>query len=296
MPEEGSRAWERAHGIVWPPKRSLEPRGWVIASPKTPTGRKLRPHVRNHGGPLLHVKSADLAAAGVERVLSRVVGAFEGKPMLSDGLVFDVANVVWCTGFRQDFSWIQLPIIGSDGWPRAGEHGRRAAHRDDMTTTWFRHGTWQPGNVPLPEQHLLGIVAGAVLQRRRPWTLGGPRPAQRLLGGVLIAAATAIAVRSVVAAGDAQLGHTDRLVTLGPYAVVRNPMYGAWALLHLGIGLESGSGWIIATMPGSAYAVHRTVVAEERALEARFGQAYIRYRMTVPRYLPRWRARPARRG
>ena len=30
----------------------------------------------------------------------------------------DVATVIWCTGFRQVFDWIDLPILGSDGWPR----------------------------------------------------------------------------------------------------------------------------------------------------------------------------------
>ena len=35
--------------------------------------------------------------------------------MLEDGRVLDVANVVWCTGFRHDFSWIDLPIFGEDG-------------------------------------------------------------------------------------------------------------------------------------------------------------------------------------
>jgi putative flavoprotein involved in K+ transport len=25
---------------------------------------------------------------------------------------------VWCTGFRQVFDWIDLPIFGADGWPR----------------------------------------------------------------------------------------------------------------------------------------------------------------------------------
>ena len=37
--------------------------------------------------------------------------------MLEDGDVLDVANVVWCTGFRLDFSWIDLPIVGDDGYP-----------------------------------------------------------------------------------------------------------------------------------------------------------------------------------
>ena len=29
----------------------------------------------------------------------------------------DVTNVIWCTGFRHDLSWIDLPIFGEDGAP-----------------------------------------------------------------------------------------------------------------------------------------------------------------------------------
>ena len=66
--------------------------------------------------PLIRVKSSDLAAAGVERV-PRVVGVRDGLPLLADGRVLDVANVVWCTGFRSDFSWIDLPVLADDGEP-----------------------------------------------------------------------------------------------------------------------------------------------------------------------------------
>ena len=38
--------------------------------------------------------------------------------MLDDGRVVDVANVVWCTGFGKDVSWIELPVTGDDGWPQ----------------------------------------------------------------------------------------------------------------------------------------------------------------------------------
>ena len=38
--------------------------------------------------------------------------------MLDDGRVLDVQNVVWCTGFRPDFSWIDVPFdLGDDGYP-----------------------------------------------------------------------------------------------------------------------------------------------------------------------------------
>jgi putative flavoprotein involved in K+ transport len=73
--------------------------------------------VRAHGGPLIRVKRADLDAAGVEWVEARTVGVWDGKLLLEDGRVLDVANVIWCTGFGKDTSWIQIPITGDDGWP-----------------------------------------------------------------------------------------------------------------------------------------------------------------------------------
>jgi putative flavoprotein involved in K+ transport len=38
--------------------------------------------------------------------------------MLEDGRVLDVANVIWCTGYRHDLSWLELPILGDDGTVR----------------------------------------------------------------------------------------------------------------------------------------------------------------------------------
>ena len=50
--------------------------------------------------------------------MPRVSGAREGLPLLVDGRVLDVANVVWCTGFKAGFSWIDLPVFDADGQPR----------------------------------------------------------------------------------------------------------------------------------------------------------------------------------
>ena len=46
----------------------------------------------------------------------------DGLPLLEDGRVLDVANVVWCTGFRQDFSWIDLSGLRR-GRPAVHERG-----------------------------------------------------------------------------------------------------------------------------------------------------------------------------
>lgn len=82
----------------------------------TPLGRKVRPKVLHIGGPLIRVKWKHLAAAGAARA-PKVLGVRDGLPLLENGQVLDVANVVWCTGFRPGFSWIDLPVFGEDGLP-----------------------------------------------------------------------------------------------------------------------------------------------------------------------------------
>jgi protein-S-isoprenylcysteine O-methyltransferase Ste14 len=142
--------------------------------------------------------------------------------------------------------------------------------------------------VPLPEPYLLGIAAGAWLQRMRPWVLPAPRYVHRIVGWPLVAAGAHLALWSWRAAWQVDLEHPDRLVTSGPYEVSRNPMYVGWALLHLGTGLVRGSGWIVAAFPAAAAQVHREVLREERALGETFAADFGAYRAAVPRYLA-WR-------
>jgi protein-S-isoprenylcysteine O-methyltransferase Ste14 len=141
-------------------------------------------------------------------------------------------------------------------------------------------------NLPLPEPFLIGIGAGALLQRLRPWALPGSQRKYRLVGSCLIASGSYLVIRSVDAAGSVVVDHPRRLLTTGPYAVIRNPMYVGWALLHLGSGLAANSGWILAALPPAALRVHREVLAEEGLLGERFGEEFRRYRATVGRYLP----------
>ena len=94
--------------------------GYHVLTIKTPIGRKVGPKFASQATPLIRVKAKDLAAAGVERV-ARVAGVRDGLPVLDDGRVLEVANVIWCTGFREDFSWIDVPAFTDDGRP---EHQR----------------------------------------------------------------------------------------------------------------------------------------------------------------------------
>lgn len=84
-----------------------------VLSVNTPIGRKARPKMLTEAGPLVRTKPKDIAAAGVERV-SKTAGVKDGLPLLEDGRVLDVANVIWATGFHPGFSWIDLPVLGEN--------------------------------------------------------------------------------------------------------------------------------------------------------------------------------------
>jgi putative flavoprotein involved in K+ transport len=66
--------------------------------------------------PLGRVRPNDLDVAGVVR-LPRTVGVRDGAPVIEDGQVIDVANVVWCTGYRAAFDWIHLDVFNEEGQP-----------------------------------------------------------------------------------------------------------------------------------------------------------------------------------
>jgi putative flavoprotein involved in K+ transport len=66
--------------------------------------------------PLGRVKPKDLDAAGVVR-LPRTIGVQDGLPLTEDGRPVEVANVVWCTGYRSAFDWVHVDAFTEDGQP-----------------------------------------------------------------------------------------------------------------------------------------------------------------------------------
>jgi len=97
--------------------------GHRVLTVRTPIGRRKRPKLLSHAAPVVRVKPADIAAAGIERV-SRVAGTRDGFPVLADERVLPVENVIWCTGFGPDFSWINLPVFGQEKEPNEPVHVR----------------------------------------------------------------------------------------------------------------------------------------------------------------------------
>jgi putative flavoprotein involved in K+ transport len=86
----------------------------VLTEDRKP-GRKVQAEaLEGHGEPLIRQKEKDIVAAGIERV-PRIAGVVDGRPQTGDGDVLDVANVIWATGFRPDFGWVDLPGLDATG-------------------------------------------------------------------------------------------------------------------------------------------------------------------------------------
>jgi len=88
-----------------------------IFTVNTPIGRKVRAKSLQQGTLRIRQRRSDLIAAGVEFV-ARTAGAENGLPILEDGRTLEVRNVIWCTGFDNGLSWIDLPIFEDNGEPR----------------------------------------------------------------------------------------------------------------------------------------------------------------------------------
>ena len=140
-----------------------------ILTMKTPLGRKMRPEVRGHGGPLLRVKLPHLGAAGVEHVSARTAGVRDGLPVLAGGRALEVTNVIWCTGFRPDFSWIHLPVIGDDGWPAQDRGVARSAPGLYFTGLLFQYAfsSMLVGGVGRDAEYVAKHIAAHRPEKRR---------------------------------------------------------------------------------------------------------------------------------
>src|SRR5262245_62977502 len=85
---------------------------------------------------------------------------------------------------------------------------------------------------------------------------------------------------------------SDRLgpvVSSGPFAHVRNPLYLGNILLWVGFAVSARLLWfapVALTLLGLEY--HAIVRWEETLLEERLGDSYRRYMQEVPRWLPRF--------
>jgi protein-S-isoprenylcysteine O-methyltransferase Ste14 len=148
-------------------------------------------------------------------------------------------------------------------------------------------GAWRWSNVPIPESYLAAIVAGIVLHRLRPVPLLARPLVGVMVGGPVLTAGILLAAWAVSAAGRTIIiSEPDRLVTGGPYALTRNPIYLGWTLIGAGIFLAMNAAWALLLLPAAVAFTHLVEIPrEERYLQRKFGDAYRSYRSRVPRWL-----------
>jgi len=159
----------------------------------------------------------------------------------------------------------------------------------DSARAWRCHGghkcaqDWQWRNVPLPEAHLgvgaVAFVLSIVRPQRLPWRWS------RLAGWPLIIGGLTLAALATRAAGRTNLAAPDQIVTDGPYALSRHPMYVAWTALYVGTALVNRAAWPLLLTPLLAWLTHRVVSREEQRLIEAFGPTYVAYQQRARRYI-----------
>jgi protein-S-isoprenylcysteine O-methyltransferase Ste14 len=127
------------------------------------------------------------------------------------------------------------------------------------------------------------------------WGLDGAWAALPVAAGVtLIGAGLALWYRTVklfARVGEGTLAPWDptrKLVVLGPYRYVRNPMITGVLAILAGEAALFGSAWVLA-WAAAFFCVNATYFprVEEPGLVERFGSEYEEYRRNVPRWFPR---------
>jgi protein-S-isoprenylcysteine O-methyltransferase Ste14 len=128
------------------------------------------------------------------------------------------------------------------------------------------------------------------------WIDGAPLWAGRAVGGVVLGIGLTLLVACIALFARVGRGTlapwdpTQRLVAVGPYRYVRNPMISGVLAILVGESLGTGSR-VLACWAATFFAFNHVyfLLAEEPGLERRFGESYRRYKSLVPRWIPRVR-------
>ena len=121
-----------------------------------------------------------------------------------------------------------------------------------------------------------------------PWaSAGGAIGALRAPGIALVVGGVALWVAAVKGANIDEGIQSNRLVTQGAYALVRNPIYSAFTLVCAGAIFICGNLWLLVLLP--AFWAFLTVLmkaTEEKWLLDLYGEQYADYCKRVNRCIP----------
>jgi len=148
-----------------------------------------------------------------------------------------------------------------------------------------------PGVIAPPPFIYAGTLAAGLLASRLLRLPFLPRRLAPTLGPLLIVGGFVIGLsgfREVRRAGsnvDPREPATT-VVTGGPYRFTRNPMYLGFTLMYVGISALANALLPILLLPAIQQLMRRGVIErEERYLESKFGEEYLRYKEGVRRWI-----------
>nr|WP_294543510.1 isoprenylcysteine carboxylmethyltransferase family protein [uncultured Rhodopila sp.] len=151
----------------------------------------------------------------------------------------------------------------------------------------------RPNTVPWPPIIFAGAVAAAVILGH-VYPLGGVLPsgtALRCVGAVILFTGIGFdvaAMREMRRHRANILPHraATALVTSGPFALSRNPIYLGNTLVLTGAALLFGSLWLLLAVAAAVPAVSVLAIRREEAhLAAQFGDAWTAYAERTPRWI-----------
>jgi putative flavoprotein involved in K+ transport len=87
-----------------------------VLNADSPLGKQFYAQRLTRGHPWLRVKESDFATAGITR-LERVNGVRDGQPLIAGTDTPKIANVIWSTGYKPDYSWIESAATAGGGVP-----------------------------------------------------------------------------------------------------------------------------------------------------------------------------------
>lgn len=152
----------------------------------------------------------------------------------------------------------------------------------------------RPAHIPWPPIIFLVAVIVAVLLGRTVALSWLPPPFSDVLfamGWLTAASAVLIgvlAVRTMVRHKTTVLPTraSEHLVTDGPFAISRNPIYLAYVMLLIGVGLVTANIWFLLVALPAAFAIRKLAIEPEQAhLSLRFGKRYRDYTKKVRRWI-----------
>ena len=142
-----------------------------------------------------------------------------------------------------------------------------------------------------PPPAVLLAIAGAAqsaMTRGRTATPASVAAATAVVGGslCLLAGSAGNFLRHRTTVDPMRVERAQHLVVDGPNRLTRNPMYLGLTGLLLSHAIARRSPSALIPLAGFVWLIDRhQIPAEEKALEERFGQDYLDYKETVPRWL-----------